>query len=96
MNGTGQSYFDCVDAGTYNQTQAAKACTAYTNDQFACNAAGCVGDAGDLVICGSPDGGGCGCWDYTGSDTGHVYKSGVQLDGSTTCFCPSTNDPNWN
>ena len=90
-NGTGQNYYDCVDAGTMNQTQAAKACTAYTNDQFACNAATCIGDAGDLVICGFPDGGTCACWDYAGTDTSHVYKS-----GSTTCFCPSTIDPSWN
>ncbi|HEY2368398.1 MAG TPA: hypothetical protein VGH87_18505 [Polyangiaceae bacterium] len=91
-NGVGQNYYDCVDAGTYNQTQAGKACTAYTSDQFACQAASCIGDAGDLVVCGTPDGGAsCVCWDYTGQDTSHVYKS-----GSTTCFCPGTTDPTWN
>jgi hypothetical protein len=91
-NGLSQNYWDCVDAGTYNQTQAGKACTAYTNDQFACMAASCIGDAGDLVICGTPDGGtSCVCWDYSGQDTSHVYKS-----GSTTCYCPSSIDPTWN
>jgi hypothetical protein len=92
QNGVGQNYYDCVDAGTYNQTQAGKACTAYTNDQFACMAASCIGDAGDLVICGTPDGGtSCVCWDYVGTDISHVYKS-----GTTTCYCPGTTDPTWN
>jgi hypothetical protein len=91
MNGVGQNYYDCVDAGTYDQTQAGKACTAYTNNQFACQAASCIGDAGDLVICGFPDGGGCACWDYAGQDTSHVYKS-----GTTTCYCPGNTDPTWN
>ena len=91
MNGIGQNYYDCVEAGTYNQTQAAKACTAFTNDQFACQQFGCVSDAGDMMICGPPDGGSCACWTYTGLDTGHVYKS-----GNSTCFCPSTNDLTWN
>lgn len=90
-NGIGQSYYNCVDAGTYTQAQALKACTAYTSDQFACQPAGCVGDAGDLMVCGPPDAGSCACWTYTGLDTGHVYKS-----GSNTCFCPSTNDLGWN
>jgi len=90
-NGVGENYYDCVEAGTYNQTQAAKACTAYTDDQFACNQAGCTDDGGDMMICGYPDGGGCVCWTYVGPDESHVYKS-----GSTTCFCPSTNDPTWN
>ena len=91
-NGVGQNYYDCVDAGTYNQTQAGKACTAYTNDQFACQAASCIGDAGDMVVCGTPEGGtNCVCWDYVGQDTSHVYKS-----GTTTCYCPGSTDPNWN
>jgi len=91
-NGVNQNYYDCVDAGTYNGQQALKACTAYTNDQFACQAASCIGDAGDLVICGTPDGGtSCVCWDYAGTDTAHVYKS-----GSTTCYCPGSTDPTWN
>jgi hypothetical protein len=84
-------YYDCVDAGTYNQTQAAKACTAYTNDQFACNAGTCNNDAGDPLICGAPDGGGCACWAYGGTGSGHVH-----LSGNASCFCPSVNDPSWN
>ncbi len=92
-NGVGESYWDCVDAGTYDQTQAGKACTAYTNAQFACSPASCVGDAGDLVICGSPDGGACGCWDYTGTDKGYVFKSNSPEAG---CFCPNTTDSIWN
>lgn len=91
MNGVGQNYYDCVDAGTYNAQQALKACTAYTTDQLACAQYGCNSDAGDQMICGVPDGGGCACWTYVGNDTSHVYKS-----GNTNCFCPSTNDPNWN
>jgi hypothetical protein len=94
-NGIGQSYFDCIDAGTYDQTQAAKACTAYTNNQFACSAASCIGSdggaTGDLVICGNPDGGTCACWNYQGTDIGYVHQS-----GNTSCFCPNTNDFKWN
>jgi len=91
MNGIGQNYYDCVDAGTYNQAQALKACTAFTNDQFACQTFSCVSDAGDMMICGPPDAGSCACWTYTGLDTGHVYKS-----GNSNCFCPDTNDLGWN
>ena len=91
MNGVGDDYYDCVDAGTYNAPQALKACTAYTNDQTVCLTYMCQSDAGDSMICGYPDGGGCTCWTYVGQDTSHVYKS-----GSTSCFCPSTNDPTWN
>ena len=87
-NGVGQSFYDCVDAGTYDQTQAAKACTAYTNNQFACSLATCTNDAGDPLMCGNPDGGGCACWAYGGSANGHVH-----LSGNTSCFCPDTNDP---
>lgn len=94
MNGVGQNYYDCVDAGTYTQTQAAKACTAYTNDQFACQQFGCQSDAGDMMICGNPDGGGCTCWTYIGLDIGHVYQSGTPSPSG--CFCPSTNDKSWN
>jgi hypothetical protein len=95
MNGVGQNYYDCVDAGTHDQTQAAKACTAYTNDQFACSPGGCIGAdggaTGDLVICNNPDAGSCICWDYQGPDIGYVHQS-----GNTNCFCPNTNDFKWN
>jgi hypothetical protein len=91
MNGIGQNYYDCVDAGTYSAQQALKACTAYTTDQTVCTTYGCNSDAGDSMICGYPDGGGCACWTYVGLDMSHVYKS-----GTTNCFCPSTNDPTWN
>lgn len=84
-------YYDCVDAGTYDQTQAAKACTVYTNNQFACSLATCTNDAGDLLMCGGPDGGGCACWTYGGQAVGHVH-----LSGNATCFCADTNDPSWN
>ena len=85
------NYYDCVDAGTYDQTQAAKACTAYTGNQFLCSLATCTNDAGDPLMCGNPDGGGCACWAYGGTSNGHVH-----LSGNTSCFCPSTNDPTWN
>ncbi len=94
-NGIGQNYYDCVEAGTWNQTQAAEACTAYTKNQFVCQAAGCIGSdggpTGDLVICGNPDGGTCACWNYQGPDIGYVHQS-----GNTSCFCPNTNDFKWN
>ncbi len=84
-------YYDCVEAGTYNQTQAAEACTAYAGNQFLCSLANCTNDAGDPLMCGNPDGGGCACWTYGGSATGHVH-----LSGNASCFCADTNDPTWN
>ena len=90
VNGVGNDFFDCIAKATYNQTQALKACTAYTGNQFSCMQASCLGDGGDMVVCGTFNNS-CVCWDYVGSSVSHVYKS-----GSTTCFCPSTNDPTWN
>jgi hypothetical protein len=84
-------YYDCVEAGTYNQTQAAEACTAYSGNVFLCSLANCTNDAGDPLMCGNPDGGGCACWTYGGSATGHVH-----LSGNSSCFCADTNDPTWN
>jgi hypothetical protein len=31
-NGAGQSFYDCVAASTFNQTQATEACVAFTNN----------------------------------------------------------------
>lgn len=89
-NGVGQSFYDCVAKGTYDQQQALKACTAYTGNQFACSMASCISDGGDMVVCGAINNS-CVCWDYVGATVSHVYKS-----GSSTCFCPSTIDPTWN
>ena len=89
-NGLNQNFYDCVAQGTYNQTQAAKACTAYTGNQFACSMFTCAGDGGNLVICGTA-GGRCACWAYVGTQQGRLYQS-----PDATCFCPGGNNPSWN
>ena len=89
-NGLGGNYYDCVDAGTYDTTQATAACASYTSNQAACSASGCTGPGSNMVVCGS-SGGICVCWDYSGSNMGHVYSS-----GSASCYCPGSTDPSWN
>jgi hypothetical protein len=87
-NGIGQSYYDCVAQGTFNSTQATEACGAYTSS--ACSTLSCTGGGSNLVACGTNNGA-CVCWDYSGSNVGHVHAS-----VNATCYCPSTTDPSWN
>lgn len=89
-NGVGQNYYDCVDAGTYNVTQATEACAAYTGNQAACSSSGCTGPGSNMVVCGS-SGNLCVCWNYSGTNVGHLYSS-----GQSTCYCPGSTDPSWN
>lgn len=87
-NGVGQSYYDCVSQGTFNSTQATEACSAYTTS--ACGTASCAGAGSNLVVCGTANGV-CVCWDYSGTNSGHVHAS-----LNSTCYCPSSSDPSWN
>jgi hypothetical protein len=89
-NGIGGNYYDCTSQGTYDTTQATEACGSYTGNQAACSESGCTGPGSNHVVCGT-SGSMCVCWDYSGSNAGHVYSS-----GSTTCYCPGSTDPSWN
>lgn len=89
MNGVGQNFYDCVAQNTYNASQAFEACGAYTGNQNTCSQAGCV-DSGDMVVCGTANSK-CTCWEYTGTQQGHLYQSN---DG--TCYCPGGGNPSWN
>ncbi len=86
-NGIGQSYYDCVAQGTYNSTQANEACTAYASG---CQTFSCTGPGSNMVVCVTANGN-CVCWNFSGSNVGHVHQS-----GSTTCNCPTGSDPSWN
>ena len=89
-NGIGGSYYDCVNQGTYNSTQGTEACGVYTGNQGACSALSCTGPGSNMVVCGTANGA-CVCWDYSGSNSGHVHSS-----LNTTCYCPTGSDPSWN
>jgi hypothetical protein len=87
QNGAFENYFDCVPAGTYNLTQATEACTAYTGSAALCTFSSCGGSLN--TVCG-PGPQGCACWQFSGTNTGHVVAS-----GSSSCFCPGPGDPGW-
>ena len=89
-NGEGQSFYDCVTTGTYNQTQATEACAAYTGNQALCTAYSCTGPGSNSVVCGTT-GSVCICWNFSGSNVGHAHSS-----GSSACACPASNDVTWN
>jgi hypothetical protein len=89
-NGIGESFYDCVAQGTHDSTQAGEACGAYTGNQAQCSSSSCAGPGSNQVVCGT-SGGICVCWDYSGSNVGHVYSS-----AGSTCYCPGSTDPSWN
>jgi hypothetical protein len=88
-DGTGVPFYDCVALGTINSTQATKACVAVTGNASACSPGSCPG--GHQVVCSFDGGGLCTCWEYSGTQSGKVYKS---LDSN--CFCPQSTSPRWN
>jgi hypothetical protein len=93
-NGVGQSwgttFYDCVPAGTYSMPLASDACTAYTGNSGQCANVKCAGPGGNYAVC-SNGAGTCICWDYVGTNVGHVLNT-----MSTTCGCPaSTTTPSW-
>jgi hypothetical protein len=89
-NGLGTNYYDCTAKSTFNSTQATEACGAYTGNQATCTTLGCTGPGSNQVVCGTT-GGICACWNYSGSNVGHVTTS-----TNTTCYCPASSDPSWN
>ena len=89
-NGLGQNFYDCVAQGTHDQTQATKACTAYTSNMNVCLMYSCMGGGQNKVVCG-PLNGKCACWNFSGSNVGRAH-----LSQDATCVCPAGNDPAWN
>jgi hypothetical protein len=80
-DGLSQMFYDCVEAGTYNETQAFEACAAFTGDAGACanNPFGCS-QSNQVCSTGFTS---CACWKYSGpSDVGKVVNNG---DASCTC-----------
>jgi len=89
-NGVGQNFYDCVAQGTHNSTQATEACGAYAGNQSLCSTFGCTGPGSNQVVCATFNNV-CVCWNYSGTNIGHVLSS-----GTTACNCPSGTDPTWN
>lgn len=74
-NGLGQTWQDCVPLGTYNETQAMKACEASGAPN--CRLSGCTADTHSMV-CGIDASGSFaygGCWGYTDLSAGHVVPA---------------------
>jgi hypothetical protein len=98
MNGLGNAFYDCNPVGTYDQTQAAEACTAAgmgscTLTNFSC----AVYDEGAYgAICAGCDNGFASvastCWAFSGTIAGAVFVS-PELGGE--CFCPHTLTTTW-
>jgi hypothetical protein len=86
-DGTGASYYDCVPVGTITVEQAMKACTAATGK--ACVQTNCA--SVHLVVCGLDGSNDCACWEYSGSQAGHVFKN-----SNPNCYCPGAGAPTWN
>lgn len=90
-DGLGQPFYDCVDAGTINSTEAFKACTAWKDGSASACSGGwtCAGGKGPYV-CDAPNvaqAAQCSrCWSYTGSDMGTVQD----------CSCPGLVLGTWN
>jgi hypothetical protein len=88
-DGTGKYYYDCIALGTFNVTQATKACAAVTGNASACSMGSCPSQ--NLVIYGFDGSGNCVSWEYSGPAVGRMYKS-----NNASCFCPASTSPMWN
>jgi hypothetical protein len=95
-NGLGQTFVDCVAAGTHDQAQALAACAAYTGNRSLCavSSLSCGGTGGfgggtrGSPVCSSGSKP-CACWSFAGSDSGRVSEP------ATTCACPTQSSPTW-
>ena len=92
-NGIGQTWTDCAPLGTYNETQAMKACKA--SSAIVCRAITTCGPSPDLRAQAGPEVRGYnadnsvgGRWGYSGPLAGFVGHGG----GGELCF--GANDPN--
>jgi hypothetical protein len=87
-NGVGQSFFDCVAAGTHTVAQATAACAAFTGDASQCHASTPCGSA----VCSDGSTTACDCGFYGGLDNGKVSSARA---GSCSCNARGS-DPTWN
>jgi hypothetical protein len=90
-DGLGQSWYDCVDAGTVDAaTEAFKACTAYKDGSTSACSGGWTCPGKGPYVCDAPNAAQADlcsrCWSYTGSDIGSVVD----------CSCPSLRIGSWN
>jgi|GEM_PF-6195390 len=83
-NGVGQTWRDCVPVGTYDETQAMKACLARTGDRRRCSLAPGCGSAAQVVQ-GTGEGYNL-LWGFDGNTAGFVG-----IDGA----CPSGHSGAW-
>lgn len=87
-NGVGQSFFDCVATGTYNQTQATEACVAFTGDATKCHQMLC---GSSPSVCSDGSTVACNCWMYDWSGSGKV-----KTNGAGNCACKgNSNTASW-
>jgi hypothetical protein len=97
-NGVGNSYYDCLTAGTYTLAQAMKACTAYTGNASQCVQFTCVTATDGPIVCSTGAmTQNCICWSYGGNNVGNADNAGGPPGRfGNNCFCPSTPDLPWN
>ena len=87
-NGIGQSFYDCVPAGTYDLTQATAAANAWPVAAVSTFTAAC----GTGMIYCKQAAAQCACWAYSGNRVGLVRLNDV----SATCYCPGLiGNPSW-
>lgn len=88
-NGLGQTYSDCNPLYSANnpwtETAALEACDAFTSDPAKCTTGWKCN--GGLSVCSSGQAV-CDCWEYSGSNAGHVNAGG-------NCDCVQSSDPSW-
>jgi hypothetical protein len=92
-NGVGDTYWDCSALGTYNETSALAACTAFTSNASECVVFDCL-ISGQVSICSAGSASTCICWEYQGSNQGRVYNA--ESPGELSCSCPTAASPTWN
>jgi len=80
-DGVGQTFYDCVATGTYDQTQATEACAAFTGDASQCHVSTTCA-SGATAVCSAGSATACDCWIFAGTGVGKVKTNGA---GSCTC-----------
>jgi hypothetical protein len=102
-NGVGNLTYDCLAQGTYDQTHAMAACTAYTGNASQCVQIVCATNTpnypnGPLICSSGAPTKNCVCWSYGGNDIGYFDNGGAPPGPMLqNCFCPDpTFDTKWN
>jgi hypothetical protein len=96
----GATFYDCVAAGTYNETVAFDACTAYAGSTAACTTGYyCTGPdggtVGDMVCSDGASAPACTCFGYDGQLQGLMVVGPGKGTNMANCECPETGDPKW-